>query len=80
MMDEKWITISDDRYEGIYNIRTRGMAIPGGMIVETIITGVSVASGAPAISSVFVPDDGRLDADMSTWLATQELTNNIHGV
>jgi hypothetical protein len=81
MMDEKWITISDDRYEGIYNIRTRGMAIPGGMIVETIITDVHRAVlHAPAISSVFVPDDGRLDADMSTWLATQELTNNIHGV
>jgi hypothetical protein len=80
-MDEKWITISDDRYEGIYNIRTRGMAVPGGMIVETIITvRPPWASGAPAISSVFVPDDGRLDADMSTWLATQELTNNIHGV
>jgi hypothetical protein len=70
-MDEKWTTISDDQYEGIYNIRTRGMAVPGGMIVETIITTYNVSRTSPSISSVFVPDDER-DADMSTWLATQD--------
>jgi hypothetical protein len=79
MMDEKWITISDDRYEGIYNIRTRGMAIPGGMIVETIITGVSVASGAPAISSVFVPDTKGISGNVGIWLESQRtLSDNTH--
>ena len=77
----KWITISDDSYEGIYNIRTRGMAVPGGMIVETIITGRLSCDVLVSVSSVFVPHN-RI-TDCYGWLESQrydtELSGNTHG-
>ena len=74
----KWITICDDTYDGS-NIRTRGMAVPGGMIVQTIVT-ISPDYQSSAVSSVFVPDAKGLAGNQGVWLETfgQEPTGNTH--
>ena len=68
----KWINICDDVYNGVVQIRTRGMAVPGGMIVQTI--------GETSISTVFVPDAKGISGNQGVWLETfgQEPTGNTH--
>ena len=77
----KWITICDESYEGIYNVRTRGMAVPGGMLVQTLVSSAP-AYQSSAISTVFVPDGKGISGNQGTWLVTQEEpeepTGNTH--
>lgn len=78
-----WVTISDDSYEGIYNLRTRGMTVPGGMIVETVMTSNVMTTIAdtnpPSITSVFVPQS-RMVGDVYSWLESRRIepTGNTH--
>ena len=78
----KWIKICDDTYEGC-NIRTRGMVVPGGMVVQTISTIQDrMYNRRISVSTVFVPDAKGISGNQGAWLVTQEEpeepTGNTH--
>ena len=78
MNDSMSVIISDDSDEAIYNLRTRGMTVPGGMIVETVMTTMA-DTNPPSITSVFVPQS-RMVGDVYSWLESRRIepTGNTH--
>lgn len=73
----KWTTICDDIYEGC-RFRTRGMNVPGGMLIQTIAYDVYKQTYDQQL--VFIPDGKGISEKQSVWLETQREnpTGNTH--